>query len=246
MNFQGSGKRIDDYDLPRIGAMIGVGEDEIHAVLDVESSGTGFDRGGRLKMLYEPHVFYRNLADTNNLARAVRLGLAYRSWGEEDYPPDSYPRLIKAMEIDETAALKACSWGLGQILGENYAAAGYTSPQEMVEDFCADEANQLEAMIRFIKAKKLDDDLRRHDWAGFAKGYNGAQYARHNYHGRLAAAYSRWSKIRDTPYDPAKPPVPAPTRAPQPPRPSATPLPVPSEAERNFFFRTLNKVFGGK
>ena len=40
MNFQGSGKRIDDYDIPRIGALIGVGEDEVHAVLDVESSGS--------------------------------------------------------------------------------------------------------------------------------------------------------------------------------------------------------------
>jgi hypothetical protein len=55
-------------------------------------------------------------------------------------------------------------------------------------------------MIAFIKAKKLDDDLRRHDWAGFAKGYNGAQYAVHNYHGRLAAAFQKWRGIKDTPF----------------------------------------------
>lgn len=213
MNFQGSGIRIDDWDLPRVGMLLGVGEDEIHAVLDVEAAGSGFDRSGRLKMLFEPHVFYRNLSGAKQ-ERAVREGLAYAAWRPGAYPGDSYPRLIQAMAIDETAALKACSWGLGQILGENHKAAGYDTPQAMVVDFCADEDNQLEAMIRFIKAKKLDDEMRRHDWRGFARGYNGAQYERHGYHIKLANAYDRWAKIKDTPYDPA---APAPIRPPSPP-----------------------------
>ena len=45
MNFtNGRAKRLDDIDLPKIGAMIGVGEDELHAVIDVESRGTSFGR----------------------------------------------------------------------------------------------------------------------------------------------------------------------------------------------------------
>lgn len=205
INFQGSGKRIDDYDLPRVGALLGVGEDEIHAVLDVEAAGSGFDRQGRLKMLFEPHVFYR-LLPLAKRETAVAQGLAYATWRPGAYPPDSYPRLLRAMAIDETAALKACSWGLGQILGENHMAAGYDTPQAMVADFCADEDNHLEAMIRFIKTAKLDGHLRRHDWANFARGYNGPGYARHGYHIKLAAAFNRWAKIKDTPYDPAKMP----------------------------------------
>ena len=208
MNFQGSGKRLDDYDIPRIGALIGVGEDEIHAVLDVESSGSGFDRQGRLKMLFEPHVFFRCLPQDKRAA-AVSQGLAYSQWRPGEYPPDSYPRLLRAMEIDETAALKACSWGLGQILGENYQAAGYLSPQAMVADFCKDEANQLEAMIRFIKSKGLDRALRMKDWARFAQGYNGANYRQNDYDGKLKRAFERWSKIKDTPYNPATVPAPA-------------------------------------
>lgn len=201
MNFQSSGKRIDDYDLPRVGAMIGVGEDEIHAVLDVEAAGSGFDRAGRLKMLFEPHVFYRNL-NADKRSRALEAGLAYPTWRPGQYPPDSYPRLLRAMAIDETAALKSCSWGLGQILGENHKAAGYATVQDMVADFCKDEDNHLEAMIRFIKFKHLDVCLRRHDWHGFARGYNGAQYARHGYHVKLANAYDRWKRIKDTPLSP--------------------------------------------
>ncbi|QIJ77127.1 DUF3380 domain-containing protein [Methylobacterium sp. NI91] len=194
--------RLSDYDLPRIGQTIGVGEDEIHAVMEVEAAGGGFDRLKRPKMLFEPHVFWRNLSGAER-TRAASLGLAYVAWKPGAYPPDSYPRLMQAMVIDETAALKAASWGLGQILGENHRAAGYASPQAMVLAFCnGGEAEHLAAMVRFIVTNGLDDELRRHDWAGFARGYNGAGYAKHGYHTKLAAAFAKWSKIKDTPWSP--------------------------------------------
>ncbi len=76
MNFQGKAKRLDDIDLPREGAALGIGEDEVHAVLDVESAGTGFDSKGRPKMLFEPHIFYRLLGAGR---RAMALyGLGWR------------------------------------------------------------------------------------------------------------------------------------------------------------------------
>jgi len=193
VTFKGAGRRIDDLDLPRIGAMIGVGEDEIHAVMDVEAAGGGFDRQGRVKMLFEPHVFYRNLSGAKG-DRAVKAGLAYAKW-KRDYPADSYPRLQKAMEIDETAALKAASWGLGQILGENHRLAGYPTPQAMVNAFAEDEAAHLEGMVRFIIAKGLDVHIRNHNWASFARGYNGASYKTNKYDTKLAAAYAKWAKI---------------------------------------------------
>lgn len=210
--FRGAAKRIEDLDLPRIGARIGVGEDEIHAIIDVESSGGGFDKAGRPKILFEPHVFYRNLSGDKR-TRAVREGLAYPKWrrGAPAYS-DPWGYLVKAMAIDETAALKAASWGLGQVLGENFGLAGYGTPQAMVLDFMADEDNHLEAMIRFIIARDLDDELRRHDWTGFARGYNGSGQVPY-YAGKLAIAYARWRKIKDTTYDPAADPDVAPVIA---------------------------------
>ncbi len=199
--FKGKAKRIDDIDLPRVGRLIGVGEDEVHAIIDVEASGGGFDDLGRPKMLFEPHVFWRNLGP-NAQKVALGQGLAYPKWGTQPYPKDSYPRLEKAMKIDRVAALKACSWGMGQILGENHKAAGYVTVDDMVLAFLDDEETHLEAMIRFIISNNLDDDLRRHDWSGFARGYNGAGYAKHGYHLRLEAAYAKWAKIKDTPYNP--------------------------------------------
>jgi hypothetical protein len=199
--FQGRAKRLDDIDLPRIGARIGVGEDELHAFLEVESRGSGFDKKGRPAMLFEPHLFHRELRhNAAKLAKATAEGLAYPKWRSGNYPSDSYPRLFKAMAIDQAAALRSASWGLGQILGSNHRAAGYETPQDMVRAFMDDEETHLAAMVAFLKANKLDDDLRAHRWTALARGYNGPGYATHNYHGRLAAAYAKWSRIKDTPW----------------------------------------------
>lgn len=199
MNFTGAAKRIDDVDLPRIGAEIGVGEDEIHAVLDVETRGGGFDGKGRPKMLFEPHIFYRQLGPGSKRDKAVSAGLAYSKW-KRNYPNDSYPRLSDAMAIDEAAALRSASWGLGQIMGFNHGLAGYDTAAEMVTDFTKDEENHLSAMVKFISSAGLDDELRAHDWAGFARGYNGSGYAANSYDIKLAAAFKKWQGIRDTPF----------------------------------------------
>ena len=84
-------------------------------------------------------------------------------------------------------------------------AAGYDSPQQMVVAFIkGGGSEQLQAMVRFVKANHLDDELRAHNWAAFARGYNGASYAQHGYHTKLAAAYAKWAKITGTPWSPTQ------------------------------------------
>lgn len=214
----GAARRLDDIDLPTIGKMISVGEDEVHAILDVESSGSGFDAKGRVKILFEPHIFYRELGPGTKRDKAVAQGLAYPAW-KRDYPSDSYPRLIAAIAIDREAAFRSASWGLPQMMGFNCRACGYPSAESMVAAFAADEENQLRAMIDFIKSKGLDDELRRHDWAGFAKGYNGPGFAQNRYDAKLKERFEHWQKIKDTPMAQNKPveaiqPQPAPMPAP--------------------------------
>lgn len=191
--------RLRDEDLPRIGALIGVGEDEIHALLDVESAGRGFDTKGRVKILYEPHVFYRNSSGRVR-DQAVRIGVAYPRWRQKPYPKDSYPRLKAAMKLSPEIGMLACSWGLGQILGENFKLAGFETIHDMVDAFKTGEAAQLEGMVNFIKNTGLDKHLRNHDWEKFARGYNGPNYHVHGYHTRLKQAFDKWSKIPDTPW----------------------------------------------
>lgn len=195
--FKGRAKRLTDIDVARVGRLIGVGEDEVRAVIEVETAGGGFDKQGRPKMLFEPHRFWLELGEGPKRAIAADQGLAYPKWGAKPYPADSYPRLMLAIKIDANAALRSASFGLGQIMGFNHKAAGYASPGDMVAAFCDSEAAGLEAMIRFIESEGLDDELRRHDWSAFARGYNGAGYAKHGYHTRLAAAFKRWQAIPD-------------------------------------------------
>lgn len=220
--WKGKAKRIEDIDLPRVGHLIGVGEDEVHAILDVEAAGKGFDSKGRVKMLFEPHVFWRLLGKGPKRDAAAKQGLAYPNW-RRDYPKDSYPRLISAMKIDPELALQSASWGLGQIMGFNHQAAGFASAADMVAAFADDEDQHLTAMIRFIQANKLDDELRRHDWAGFARGYNGPGFAKNGYDKKLKAAFEKWQKVKDTPWSPEPAPVPKPV-----PTPEALPVDLPA------------------
>lgn len=243
--FIGVGKRLDDIDLPKLGARIGVGEDEIHALVDVETAGGGFDKIGRPRLLFEPHVFYRNLTGAKR-DEAVRAGLAYPKWGTKPYPADSYPRLKQAMDIDETAALKSASWGLGQILGENHKMVGYATPQDMVLAFMADEENHLSAMVEFIKAAHIDDDLKAHRWAVVARVYNGPGYAANHYDTKLAAAYAKWAKIKDTPYVPGQEdPVTAPSEPTVETPPPVVPVVIPAPTEKpQTFWEWLKALFG--
>lgn len=192
VSFRGAAKPRTADAFANAAKIIGCDVPAVQAVVEIEAAGKGYDAKGRPKMLFEPHVFYRCLSGAKR-KEAVEAGLAYPKW-KKGYPRDSYPRLMHAIEIDETAALKAASWGLPQILGENYKAAGYSSPQAMVEDFVEGEDEQIAAMANFIVANKLAFFLKTHNWAKFARGYNGPGYAANNYHTKLEKAHERHAK----------------------------------------------------
>lgn len=193
---------LQDVDIPRIAYQMRTGEDELHAVMDVEAPAGGYDSQGRLTILYEPHIAYA-LTSGATRDRLVAAGLAYAKWGTKPYPKDSYPRLSAAYDIAGSVAIQACSIGRGQVLGRNYVAAGFDSPEEMwYTMFVGGEAAHLEAMVSFIIHNHLDDELRTHNWAAFARGYNGSAYKKNNYDTKLAARFKFWVGKPDTPWSP--------------------------------------------
>ena len=195
MKFVGTGQLLSGEDFARAAATVGCDEAAIRAVTFVEARGQGFDSKRRPIILPERHVFYRNLRGESR-TRAVNAGLAYRNWQRGNYPgtqDDRYKLLDEMISIEETAALCAPSWGIGQVLGENYELCDYKSPQELVARCMAGEGGQLEVMIAFIMGRGLGGSLRRKDWAAFAYGYNGSQYAQNGYDVKLDRAYRRLS-----------------------------------------------------
>lgn len=191
MDFNGPARPLSGEDVSLIAGYLGCHIAAVRAVLAVEAAGKGFDSKGRPKMLFEPHVFWRELGAGSKRTIAANQGLAYAKWGEQKYPSDSYSRLLKAMMIDETAALRSASWGLGQVLGNNHVAAGFPTVQEMVRAMTYSEGAQLYAMARFIVGNRLHVHLKALNWAAFAKGYNGPGYAKNAYDTKMAAAYAK-------------------------------------------------------
>jgi hypothetical protein len=197
MNFKGLASRVTDEDIEQIATELGVESAAFRAVIAVEAAGSGFDKAGRPKALFERHHFYKHLKDAPGLlANAEAEGLAYPKWGTNPYPKGSdavYAEIERACAIDEEAALLSTSWGLGQIMGSNFKLAGCQSVEQMVEQACESEASQLRQMASFIRSAGLQDELKNKDWAKFARGYNGPGYAKNAYDTKLAAAYEKFA-----------------------------------------------------
>lgn len=195
MNFLGTGKRLAQNDIGEAARLIGIPTAGLLAFLEVEASGRGFDNQNRPKMLFEPHVFYRELAGISGQALAVAQGLAYKAWGTQPYPKDSYPRLDKAVGIHKPKALRSSSWGLSQILGDKAGICGFGSEEEFVRAVMQGEREQLIATVTLMRhwgigTMLAGKDLSNPDsWRPAAFKWNGKSYAVHNYHGKLANAF---------------------------------------------------------
>ena len=181
----------DDYNIAAW--RLSCSPEAIKAVASVESMGAGFLPSGEPKILFEPHVFSRL---TNNKYDKSHPKTSYKKWGTYPYGTVSsqHGRLAEAAKLDRNAALQSTSWGEFQIMGFNYGVCGYKSVQELVNDAYRGVDGHLEMFVRYVIGRRLDDELRRLDWAGFAYGYNGAGYAQNHYDTKMAAAYNRFNK----------------------------------------------------
>lgn len=190
INWKGAARKLEPGEIDAAAQLLGCEPAALKAVLQVEAKRTGYDGEGRLLLLFEPHIFFRELP-ANLRGQAEVRGLASRKWGAIRYGPTAaqYGRIDAAMTIDRTAALRSASYGLGQIMGFNHVRSGYENVEDMVTAMKDSENAQLMAMVAFIKASRLDDELARRDWVGFARGYNGPAFARNHYDEKLRTAY---------------------------------------------------------
>jgi hypothetical protein len=162
----------------------------IQAVSEVESSGGGFQRDGRPKILFEAHIFSRR---TGRAFDATHPDISSPQWDRSLYQrgEKEYPRLLRAMALNRQAGLESASWGRFQIMGFNHKLAGYDGVEPFVAAMFGSEGKHLDAFVQFLKSTRLDAPLREHRWADFAKGYNGANFAVHRYDVKLRDAYER-------------------------------------------------------
>lgn len=188
--FVGAGLPLDEAGLEGVLAALDTGAAELWSVLTVETAGCGFTAARQPRILFERHKFSQFTGGRYDAGYPDISNPQPGGYGKLDA---QYERLERAVALDRDAALKSASWGIGQIMGYNAPLAGYAGAQDMVAAMMASETNQLLAMAGFLKSSKLDAALRQRDWAGFAKGYNGVDYAKNQYDQRLAAAYQKYA-----------------------------------------------------
>lgn len=189
-------KKLSKSDIIAVANSLGVEPAAMKAVIDVEAAGEGFDKQGRPTILFEPHIFWKQLTSINYITKRNELrksypGILSPTWDKNLYRiGNSYDKLAKGSELHWEAAHNSCSWGLGQIMGFNAISIGYPSLKEFIDDMYESEAKQLKAMGMFLKANGLISKLKAKDWAGFARGYNGSAYKKNQYDTKLALAYT--------------------------------------------------------
>jgi hypothetical protein len=187
--FQGNSAPLSSDGLAAVASNLDVSAPEIWTVMAVETSGCGYLPDRRPQILFERHIFHRLTGgeyDDGDISDATAGGYGPRGAAQ-------YDRLARAIDKDRSAALQSASWGLGQIMGMNFGRAGFQNVEDMVAAISDSEDQQLLAMGNFLKNTKLAEPLRAHDWASFARGYNGPNYAINRYDVRLNAEYQKYS-----------------------------------------------------
>ncbi|MEM9011568.1 MAG: N-acetylmuramidase domain-containing protein [Pseudomonadota bacterium] len=202
MSFDDAAKR----EISEVATGLGVEPEALMAVAEVESGGrTTYSVDGKdvPAIRWEGHYFWRLLPEERR-AEAVRRRLASPHAQAIPNPKGMagrYGLLDRAKSIDEAAALGSCSWGLGQVMGANWKELGYPTVHALVDDAMAGVGGQVRVMAAFIKRNGLVDELQRHDWAGFARRYNGPNYRKFKYDEKMAAAYRKFSGKESAPQD---------------------------------------------
>lgn len=183
--------RLTDEDFRIVADELGVEIAAIKAVVLIEA-------GKQMKGFYAPGVpvvnfdnaMYRKCiakakgckGDKNAKMPSGLTGYAQREW----------QLLTNARRKNKDAANMGTFWGMFQIGGFNYKACGCDTVDEMVELMSKSEFSQLELFAKFITNSGMLPDLKSKNWAGFARKFNGASYARRGYHTRMAAAYKKF------------------------------------------------------
>lgn len=193
---------LSDADFAAFASRMNVPIGYVKGVRKIEAPRGPYDDEGRPSILYERHVAWRNASPTERVAFPSDL-FHPRGYGAGGYGSygGQYDKLAAACAYDPDAALKGCSWGAFQVLGENADALDYDGVWDMVSSLVDSEAAHLECFRRFIEWKRnprtgrpLIEHLREcrpgdpDSCIPFVEGYNGTGYREFSYHTKLAKA----------------------------------------------------------
>lgn len=157
----------------------------IETIALMESNNDMFYKG-KLKILFEPHVFWRRLLakgydmdklllDNIKLSSQGVLTPDRLVAGEYGTYLQQHDKLEKASRIDSNIALESCSYGSRQIMGFHWEAFGFSSVSEMVDCISLPEYQETFLSLWLQNNKKAVIALQRNDFARFCRYYVGSE-----------------------------------------------------------------------
>lgn len=203
--FSQNDKFLSEDDLKNFANEYGLELAAVKAVNEIESTGRGFLIDGRPKILFEGHIFWKELkkrgVNPENYRNGKTANILYSSWTKKYYKGGSgeYHRLDEAAGLSEDprfreAALSSVSWGAFQIMGFHATTLGYPTVEYFVSDMYEHERKHLKAFGLFLQKNQLIQALKDKNWAKFARGYNGTGYKKNKYDEKLAKAFQKYQK----------------------------------------------------
>jgi hypothetical protein len=160
--------------------------------------------GQHTKILYERHRFYSDYSKKHNDNKALELSKIYPNlinkksggYGNENFfdkntgkfdkigaNDHQFERLNNAKKIDLDIAIKSTSFGIFQLMGENYIYTS-NSPIDFFNGMEKSEIFQIEATVNFLlgdKAKKeFSNAINSKKWELVASIYNGEKWKIYN------------------------------------------------------------------
>lgn len=188
-------RTLTDLDYKLVAYNLGVEEAAIKAIVEIETGRThrGFNADGSPIVNFDIDVFRtmaaRRKIDISDFECSHPLVFSDDDASQKVH----HLRLRQAMAIDSIAAIQGTFWGMFQIGGFNWKICGASSPRDFAYRMSRTERDQLDLFAEFIRQSGLLSYLQEKNWAAFARGYNGPSYDKQNYHGRMAAAYRKYS-----------------------------------------------------
>jgi len=164
---------------------LGIDPNVLGAVILTESSGRGMINN-KLVIRFEAHWF--NYNSDNEYSQFFNYN-SKKPWTEQQYrinkkaqwidihnngQTGEYAAFDFALDKNETASYESISMGMGQIMGFNHQAAGFSSAKDMYLSFSKGSKEQVNGMIKFIENNKsMLNALKTKDYSKFVQLYNG-------------------------------------------------------------------------
>lgn len=169
---------LTSADLEEISVATNIPVHLIRVIMAVESAGSGYSSDtGLIKIQFEPHLFKKVTG------KVIQNGVE----GQDA----EWVAFLEAHAINPGTAIASTSWGLMQVLGSNFKAAGFKDVYDMQLKCISSEKDQVMAGMNYINSiPALRESLLEKDWDGVAYYYNGRAYKKYGYHIKLA----EWDK----------------------------------------------------